>query len=386
MKYRSRIYYSAEQKNLMWDRWQAGDSQHEIARLFDRSHGSVAGILRKTGGIRPRPRSRSRLSLTLAEREEISRGMVAGHSLRSIAVSLGRAPSTVSREINRNGGRQHYRANVADKEAWNRALRPKTCKLVHNRALAGIVAKKLRGLWSPEQIAGWLKYTYPDDENFQVSHETIYRSLFIQARGALKKELLQHLRHTRTMRRGRSHTQKTATHGRIKDTVSIRERPASVEDRAVPGHWEGDLIIGSHNSQIATLVERRTRYVMLVRVPSKDTKTVINALIKHAHKLPRELYKSLTWDRGKEMADHRRFSLDTDINVYFCDPRSPWQRGSNENTNGLLRQYFPKGMDLSNIHQNRLNAVARQLNERPRKTLDFRTPAERFNQCVASTG
>jgi len=369
----------------MWDRWQAGDSQHEIARLFDRSHGSVAGILRKTGGIRPRPRSRSRLSLTLAEREEISRGMVAGQSLRSIAVSLGRAPSTVSREINRNGGRQHYRANVADKEAWNRALRPKTCKLVHNRALAGIVAKKLRGLWSPEQIAGWLKYTYPDDENFQVSHETIYRSLFIQARGALKKELLQHLRHTRTMRRGRSHTQKTATHGRIKDTVSIRERPASVEDRAVPGHWEGDLIIGSHNSQIATLVERRTRYVMLVRVPSKDTKTVINALIKHAHKLPRELYKSLTWDRGKEMADHRRFSLDTDINVYFCDPRSPWQRGSNENTNGLLRQYFPKGMDLSNIHQNRLNAVARQLNERPRKTLDFRTPAERFNQCVAST-
>jgi IS30 family transposase len=384
MKYRSRIYYSAEQKNLMWDRWQAGHSLHEIARLFDRSHGSVAGILRKTGGIRPRPRSRSRLSLTLAEREEISRGMVAGQSLRSIAVSLGRAPSTVSREINRNGGRQHYRANVADKEAWNRALRPKTCKLVHNRALAGIVAKKLRGLWSPEQIAGWLKYTYPDDENFQVSHETIYRSLFIQARGALKKELLQHLRHTRTMRRGRSHTQKTATHGRIKDTVSIRERPASVEDRAVPGHWEGDLIIGSHNSQIATLVERRTRYVMLVRVPSKDTKTVINALIKHAHKLPRELYKSLTWDRGKEMADHRRFSLDTDINVYFCDPRSPWQRGSNENTNGLLRQYFPKGMDLSNIHQNRLNAVARQLNERPRKTLDFRTPAERFNQCVAS--
>jgi IS30 family transposase len=372
MKYRSRIYYSAEQKNLMWDRWQAGDSLHEIARLFDRSHGSVAGILRKTGGIRPRPRSRSRLSLTLAEREEISRGMVAGQSLRSIAVSLGRAPSTVSREINRNGGRQHYRANVADKEAWNRALRPKTCKLVHNRALAGIVAKKLRGLWSPEQIAGWLKYTYPDDENFQVSHETIYRSLFIQARGALKKELLQHLRHTRTMRRGRSHTQKTATHGRIKDTVSIRERPASVEDRAVPGHWEGDLIIGSHNSQIATLVERRTRYVMLVRVPSKDTKTVINALIKHAHKLPRELYKSLTWDRGKEMADHRRFSLDTDINVYFCDPRSPWQRGSNENTNGLLRQYFPKGMDLSNIHQNRLNAVARQLNERPRKTLGFK--------------
>jgi IS30 family transposase len=385
MKYRSRIYYSAEQKNLMWDRWQAGDSLHEIARLFDRGHSSVQRILGETGGIRPPPRSRSRLSLTLAEREEISRGMVAGQSLRCIALSLDRAPSTVSREIHRNGGRRHYRASKADQAAWDRARRPKTCKLVENRALARIVAKKLRGLWSPEQIAGWLQYTYPDDENFQVSHETIYRSLFIQARGALKKELLQHLRRTRAMRRGRSHTQKTATHGRIKDTVSIRERPASVEDRAVPGHWEGDLIIGSHNSQIATLVERQTRYVMLVSVPSKDTKTVINALIKHAHKLPRELYKSLTWDRGSEMANHKRFSLATDIEVYFCDPRSPWQRGSNENTNGLLRQYFPKGMDLSNIHQNRLNAVARQLNERPRKTLAFKTPAHRFNQCVAST-
>jgi IS30 family transposase len=385
MKYRSRIYYSAEQKNLMWDRWQAGDSLHEIARLFDRGHSSVQGVFSETGGIRPRPRSRSRLALTLAEREEISRGMVAGRSLRSIAASLSRAPSTVSREINRHGGRRRYRASKADQAAQDRSRRAKTCKLVENPVLARIVARKLRGLWSPEQIAGWLKYTYPDDENFQVSHETIYRSLFIQARGALKKELLQYLRHTRAMRRGRSHTQKTATHGRIKDTVSIRERPASVEDRAVPGHWEGDLIIGSNNSQIATLVERQTRLVMLVRVPSKDTKTVIDALIKQSHKLPRELYKSLTWDRGKEMADHKRFSLDTDIKVYFCDPRSPWQRGSNENTNGLLRQYFPKGMDLSNIHQNRLNAVARQLNERPRKTLDFRTPAERFSQCVAST-
>jgi len=386
MKYRPRIYYTETDKALMWDRWQKGDSLHAIARLFDRSHGSIAGILSRTGGIRPPKRTRSKRALSLAEREEISRGMVAGQSLRCIALSLNRAPSTVSREIHCNGGRGHYRASKADQAAWDRARRPKTCKLVENRALARIVAKKLRGLWSPEQIAGWLKYTYPDDENFQVSHETIYRSLFIQARGALKKELLQHLRRTRAMRRGRSHTQKTATHGRIKDTVSIRERPASVEDRAVPGHWEGDLIIGSHNSQIATLVERQTRYVMLVRVKSKDSKTVINALIKQAHKLPRELYKSLTWDRGKEMADHQRFSLATDIKVYFCDPRSPWQRGSNENTNGLLRQYFPKGMDLSNIHQNRLNAVARQLNERPRKTLDFRTPAERFNQCVASTG
>lgn len=386
MKQRPRIYYTQEQKQRMWDRWQAGDSTHAIARLFDRGHSSIQGILAESGGVRPQPRRRSRRSLSLSEREDISRGIVAGDSMRAIAARLRRAPSTVSREIRRNGGRRCYRANRADQLAWDRARRPKRCKLVQNRALARIVARQLKGLWSPEQIAGWLKYTYPDDETYQVSHETIYRSLFIQARGALKKELLQHLRRTRSMRRGRGHTQKTATHGRIKDTVSIRERPAAVEDRAVPGHWEGDLLIGSHNSQIATLVERRTRYVLLVRVKSKDSQTVINALIRQARKLPRELRKSLTWDRGKEMAEHLRFSLDTDIKVYFCDPSSPWQRGSNENTNGLLRQYFPKGMDLSNIHQNRLNAVARQLNGRPRKTLNFRTPAERFGECVASTG
>ena len=274
----------------------------------------------------------------------------------------------------------------ADQEAWDRALRPKTCKLVENRALARMVAKKLRQCWSPEQIAGWLKRTYPNDENLQVSPETIYRSLFIQARGALKKELLQHLRRKRATRRSRHHTQKTDNHGRILNTVSISERPASVEDRAVPGHWEGDLISGSGNTYIATLVERHTRYVMLAKVDSKHTETVINALIKQAHKLPNELYKSLTWDRGKELADHQRFTLATDIDVYFCDPQSPWQRGSNENTNGLLRQYFPKGTDLSVHSQAKLNAVARQLNERPRKTLDFETPAERFNQCVASIG
>jgi IS30 family transposase len=299
---------------------------------------------------------------------------------------LARSPSTVSREINRNGGRESYRANEAEQAAWDRAHRPKTCKLVHNRHLARIVASKLKQFWAPAQIAGWLKYTYPDDENFQVSHETIYRSLYIQARGALKKELLQHLRRSRVMRRSRHHTQKTDDRGRITNAVSISERPASVEDRAVPGHWEGDLISGSNNSHIATLVERHTRYVMLAKVNGKDTETVINALIKQAHKLPKEVYKSLTWDRGKEMADHKRFSLATDIDVYFCDPQSPWQRGSNENTNGLLRQYFPKGTDLSTHSQARLNAVARQLNERPRKTLDFRTPVERFNQCVASTG
>jgi IS30 family transposase len=379
-----RRYYSEADKALMWDRWQKGDSLHTIGRLFERSHTSVRRILAETGGIRPSPRSRSRLALSLAEREEISRGIVAGHSIRSIAQTLGRAPSTVSRELQRNGGRQLYRANQADQAAWDRAHRPKRCKLVANRALARIVARKLTLHWSPDQIAGWLKRTYPDDESYQVSHETIYRSLFIQARGALKKELLQHLRSQRTMRRSRHKSLKGEGLGQITDTVSIRERPASAEDRAVPGHWEGDLLFGSKNSQIATLVERHSRYVMLARVANKDSKTVIEALIKQARKLPRELYKSLTWDRGSEMAEHQRFTLATDIQVYFCDPRSPWQRGSNENTNRLLRQYFPKGMDLSRHSQAKLNAVARQLNERPRKTLNYATPAERFNQCVAS--
>ena len=386
MKQRPRIYYTESQKALMWERWQKGESLQQIAQLFDRNHSSIQGILAESGGIQPAPRCRWRLALTLAEREEISRAVVADQSMHSIATSLGRAPSTISREIKRNGGQECYRASQADQAAWDRAHRPKSCKLVQNRALAHIVAGRLQWQWSPEQIAGWLKRTYPGDENYQVSHETIYRSLFIQARGALKKELLQHLRRTRAMRRSRHHTQKTGDHGRIIDAVSISERPATVEDRAVPGHWEGDLLFGGRNSQIATLVERNTRYVMLVKVAGKDTETVVNALIENARKLPQELYKSLTWDRGKEMADHKRFTLATDIKVYFCDPQNPWQRGTNENTNGLLRQYFPKGTDISSYSQAKLNAVARRLNERPRKTLNYETPAERFSQSVASTG
>ena len=383
---RPQIHYTESQKALMWERWQKGESLQQIAQLFDRNHSSIQGILAATGGIRPVPRSRSRWALTLAEREEISRAVVAGHSMRSIAAQLGRAPSTISREIKRNGGQEGYRASPADQSAWDRGRRPKTGKLAANRVLARLVAGKLQLQWSPEQVAGWLKRTYPDDTSRQVSPETIYRSLFIQARGALKKELVAHLRRRRVMRRSRHHTQKTDDHGRITDTVSISERPASVEDRAVPGHWEGDLLFGSKNSQIATLVERQTRYVMLVKVAGKDTETVIDALIKNARKLPDQLYQSLTWDRGKEMADHKRFTLATDIKVYFCDPQNPWQRGSNENTNGLLRQYFPKGTDLSGYSQAKLNAVARRLNERPRKTLNFETPAERFHQTVASIG
>ena len=385
MKRRTRITYSDTQKAEMWDRWQRGESLKSIGRLFDRSSSSIYGILSVTGGIRPPLRSRSKLALKLTEREEISRGIALGNSLRSIAAQLGRSPSTISREVNRNGGYDNYRAALADQAAWSRALRPKPCKLAGRPALCRTVAEKLRLLWSPQQIAGWLKREFPGEEHNHVSHETIYRSLYVQARGVLKKELLQHLRTKRTIRRSKTASLKDDGLGKITHTVSISERPASAEDRAVPGHWEGDLIAGSNGSHIATLVERHTRYVMLAKVEKKDTETVINALIKQAHKLPRELYKSLTWDRGKEMADHRRFSLATDIDVYFCDPKSPWQRGSNENTNGLLRQYFPKGTDLSIHSQTKLNAVARQLNERPRKTLEFRIPADKFNQCVAST-
>jgi IS30 family transposase len=386
MKRRMRIHYTETDRALMWERWRQGESLNKIALLFDRHHSAIGRILSRSGGIQPRPRHRCARSLALAEREEISRGVAAGLSVRALARSLRRAPSTVSRELRRNGGRRVYRASDAEGAAWDRAQRPKPCKLAQNRALARIVAEKLRLEWSPYQVAGWLKRTHPQDETRQVSHETIYRTLFIQARGALKKELLQHLRRTRGMRRSRHHTQKTPDHGRITETVSIRERPAEAADRAVPGHWEGDLFFGSRNSQIVTLVERQTRYVMLVRVADKDSETVVNALIKQAQKLPRELYRSLTWDRGTEMAEHQRFSLATDIQVYFCDPQQPWQRGSNENTNGLLRQYFPKGMDLSDISQAKLNAIARRLNERPRETLGFETPAERFGQCVASIG
>ena len=386
MKYRPRIYYTESQKALMWERWRKGESLQQIAQLFDRNHTSIQGILARTGGIQPRPRCRSQRALSLAEREEISRGLVAGHSIRSIAILLRRAPSTISREINRNGGQSGYRASQAEQAAWDRASRPKPCKLAENRHLASLVADKLRVQWSPEQVAGWLKCTYPGNEDYQVSHETIYRTIYIQARGALKSELLAHLRRTRAMRRSRHHTQKTDNHGRIVGAVSISERPATAEDRAVPGHWEGDLLFGSGNSQIATLVERQTRYLMLVKVAAKDTETVVEALIKHARKLPQELYKSLTWDRGKELADHKRFTLATDIKVFFCDPQSPWQRGSNENTNGLVRQYLPKGIDLSPYSQAKLNAIAKRLNERPRKTLNYETPAQRFYQAVASTG
>ncbi|EEB78306.1 Integrase core domain protein [marine gamma proteobacterium HTCC2148] len=386
MPRKTRLHYTDEMKSYIWDRYKAGDSVWSIARSFDRSSSSIHGYLSRTGGIRPPERKRTNRCLSLSDREEISRGIVAGLSIRTIASDLGRAPSTISREIDRNGGLEGYRASQADQNAWDRAKRPKSCKLVLNRPLCRRVEAKLKRKWSPQQIAGWLKLEYAEDDRNQVSHETIYQSLFIQARGAFKKEFQEYLRSKRHIRRSRTSTLKDDGLGGIPDAVSIRERPAAVEDRAVPGHWEGDLIEGSNKTCIATLVERHSRYVLLAKIDKKDTETVINALIKQAKKLPRELYKSLTWDRGTEMTGHKRFTLETDIQVYFCDPKSPWQRGSNENTNRLLREYLPKYTDLSVYSQSELNWIARELNERPRKTLDYETPAARFNACVAATG
>ena len=385
MAKRRRRMFSAAESAEVWDRWQRGEGLNLIGRVFDRSSGAIFQHLKPHGGIRPAPRRRSRRMLSFDEREEISRGVATGVSLRSIASSLGRAPSTVSRELKRNGGQRRYRAAAADSQAWARALRPKACKLAMHEELRQLVAAKLQDNWSPEQIAGWLRHTYPDDESYQVSHETIYRSLFVQARGVLKKDLQAHLRSGRAIRRSRHASSKSDARGSLTDMISIRERPASVEDRAVPGHWEGDLLCGSANSYIVTLVERHTRYVLLAKVANRDSRSVISALIEQAKCLPDELLKSLTWDRGKEMAEHKRFTLATDVAVYFCDPQSPWQRGSNENTNGLLRQYFPKGTNLSVHSQQRLDEIARQLNGRPRKTLGFETPAERYEACVATT-
>jgi len=382
MKQRRRIYYSAAQRSEIWDRWQRGESMSSIGRRFDRESSSVFSVISPTGGIRPAERKRSSRVLSLSEREEISRGLSALRSLRAIARQLGRAPSTISREVRRGGGAERYRATSSDQAAWDRALRPKLCKLACHPALCRTVSLKLRRKWSPEQIAGWLKRVFPKEAQHHVSHETIYRSLYIQARGVLKKQLLEHLRARRTIRRSRHASLKRDGLGQIRDAVSISERPASVEDRAVPGHWEGDLIGGSGNSYVATLVERHSRYVMLAKVANKDTQSVVSALIKQAHRLPRELRKSLTWDRGKELADHPRLTLATDINVYFCDPHSPWQRGSNENTNRLLRQYLPKGTDLSVHSQAKLSAIARQLNERPRKTLQYQTEVAWQNWTV----
>jgi len=385
MTLRRRVKLSANQRIDMWGRWKAGQSLHEIGRVFGKDHVSIQFMLAHQGGIVPAARRRSLRTLTLAEREDISRGIASGSSIREIAKGVQRAASTVSREVARHGGRPLYRASEADQQAWESALRPKVCLLAIHRKLQEIVASKLILDWSPEQISGWLKRQYPEDESMRVSHETIYRSLFIQARGVLKKELIQHLRSKRRIRHSRHSRVSGHRRGQIVDAISIRERPAEIEDRAIPGHWEGDLLGGTKNSHIATLVERHSRFTALVKVPSKDTATVVAALSRHVRKLPAYLRRSLTWDRGLEMAQHKTFTVATNVKVYFCDPQSPWQRGSNENTNGLLRQYFPKRMDLSGFSQSELDKVAQRLNQRPRKTLGFETPASRLRASVATT-
>jgi IS30 family transposase len=380
-----RFGFTAVEKGDIWRRWKAGQSLHEIGRVFDKPHSCIRCLLLPRGGIPPAARRRSRLSLTLAEREDISRGLASGSPFREIARRLDRAASTVSREISRHGGRPAYRAHAADDHAWDSALRPKECLLAVSPKLRDIVASKLILDWSPEQISGWLKTEFPDDASMRVSHETIYRSLFIQARGVLKKELVDHLRSKRRMRRSRHATVSGQSRGQIVDAISIRERPAEVEDRAIPGHWEGDLLSGAKNSYIATLVERHSRFAMLIKVRSKETEVVVAALSQHVRKLPATLERSLTWDRGLEMAKHKDFTIATDVQVYFCDPQSPWQRGTNENTNLLLRQYFPRGTDLSGYSQEQLDQVSLLLNQRPRKTLGFQTPADKLQASVAST-
>ena len=372
--------FTIDERDEIWRRWKAGESMRVIGRAVGAGQSSVQSVLQRCGGIRPASRRRSEQCLAMAEREEISRGLSAGLSFRRIAKQLGRAPSTVSREVHRNGGRSRYRATLADKAAWRRARRPKLCKLSKRRRLRTVVERKLRRRWSPQQISAWLKRRY-DQPSMNVSHETIYRTLFIQARGALKKDLTAYLRSRRVMRRSKKGSTLKAR-GPIADAISIRERPAEVEDRAVPGHWEGDLLAGSNESYIVTLVERQTRFVMLGKIADRSSETVVAAVQRLIRKLPAQLRKSLTWDRGAEMAQHKQLTVATDVSVYFCDPRSPWQRGSNENTNGLLRQYFPKGQDVSVHSQRDLNKVAYELNGRPRMTLDWDTPAERLHQVL----
>jgi len=377
---------SEEQKVDMWRRWRRGESINDIAAIMRRSRTSIEASLVQNGGIAPAVRIRAARALSVAEREEISRGLCAGESLRCIARRIGRSASTVSREVLRHSGRHGYRANHAEYEARLWALRPKPCLLGRNGRLRQAVAVKLERRWSPQQIAGWLKLQFPDDESMHVSHETIYKSLFIQARGVLKQDLIKQLRIRRRMRQPHRNAGREELRGKLPNMLSIRQRPAEAEDRAVPGHWEGDLLCGSKRSQIVTLVERHSRFTALIKVPDNTTSTVIGALARHIRRLPASLRRSLTWDQGKEMADHQHFSIATQVKVYFCDPSSPWQRGSNENTNGLLRQYFPKRTDLSGYTQAQLDRVALQLNQRPRQTLGFKTPAQKLRETVAMTG
>ena len=367
----------------MWRLWSKGFPLEEIGRALGKPASSIYMAAASCGGIPPKAKRRAARALSLVEREEISRGIASGLSMREMARNLGRSASTISREIGRNGGLHTYRAQAADAATWTRASRPKPCKLGSSPKLRRAVARKLRQRWAPQQISRWLKKEHPDDRRMNVSHETIYQTLFVQARGVFRKELTEHLRRSGYIRRARK--LQGAQRGGIVDAISIAERPAEAEDRAVPGHWEGDLLAGGRNTYIATLVERRSRFVILVKVDTKDSLAFAAALARKIRRLPSELKRSLTWDRGTEMAAHKKFTVATDVKVYFCDPRSPWQRGSNENTNGLLRQYFAKDDDLSVYSQKHLNKVAAQLNGRPRETLNWENPATVLAASVAPT-
>src|SRR5580693_2435867 len=375
--------FSPADRQTIWDMREAGVPVKRIAKHLGRQNSSLRKFIADAGGTRPTPRERSDLRLSLEEREEISRGLAAGYSIRVIAEALGRSPSTVCREVNLNGGRKKYRALVADRAACRRALRPKRAKLAQCRRLRGVVERKLEAKWSPQQISAWLALEYPDRPEMQVSHETIYQSLFVQSRGALRKELHSCLRTGRAMRRAKAYTKRGVGQGQLSNMVMISERPAEVEDRAVPGHWEGDLIFGKKMTSVATLVERHSRYLILLKLPNgHGAEAVRKAMTKRIVTLPAQLRRSITWDQGKEMAEHVQFTVETGVQIYFCDPKSPWQRGSNENTNGLIRQYLPKGTDLSSYTQQQLNNIAASLNERPRQTLGFRTPAEELDKLL----
>ncbi len=385
MAQRGRPGLSAQQKKDLWSRWRQGQSLSEIGRALGKQAGSIHGVLAASGGITPRVRTRNFRTLSPAEREEISRGLAEGLSLREIAAGLERAPSTVSREISRNRGRVEYRAARADDRAWTAARRPKICLLEKNAPLRKLVAERLQDDWSPEQIAGWLTATSGCGDGLRVSHETIYRTLYLQTRRVLRRELVARLRTKRTMRKGKRSSTHGQARGQIIDAVPIRDRPAVIDARTTPGHWEGDLITGAKNTHIATLVERYSRYLILVRVRGKDTASVVGALIQKVKQLPKGLLLSLTWDRGTELAMHKNFTKETGVPVYFCDPKSPWQRGTNENTNGLLRQYFPSGLELSAFTQHDLDVIALRLNRRPRKILGYLSPRARITGAVAAS-
>jgi IS30 family transposase len=367
----------------VWVRLRAGQAAKPTARELGLCTGTVRAYLLRCGGIRPQPRRRAAGRLSMAEREEISRGLACGQSIRAISQTLFRAPSTISREVNANGGRRRYRAARADQQAWVRAARPKRCKLADNAVLRDIVEDKLQHRWSPQQIAGWLRLAFPDRTEMQVSHESIYRTLYVQSRGALRKELTGYLRTGRVIRRPKGVRLPDGRGGRP-NTLHISQRPPEADDRAVPGHWEGDLVFGKAMSPVATLVERSTRYLLLVRLPggNHQADAVAEALAAAITTLPQQLTRSLTWDLGHEMAQHQRFTIATGIQVYFCDPKSPWQRGSNENTNGLLRQYLPRRLDFRTLTQQDLDAIAQDLNDRPRQTLGFRTPSQALAEVL----